>query len=78
MASKTLFETDLTALALDLRALAAAEVEAAYILEVRAYLNGETDEEPDAQLFGICHEEAQALVLEVLAIEVPEEGRRAA
>ncbi len=63
---------ELENLALDLRALAAAEVDREYVLAVREYLNGETDEEPDPALFGICLEEAQALVLEVLAVETSE------
>lgn len=62
----------------DLRALAAAEIEAAYILAVRAYVTGEADEEPDHTLYGLSLEEAQPLVLEVLAIEIPEAGRLAA
>lgn len=62
---------ELQELALDLRALATAEIEREFVLDVRAFVETGDGEIPDHTLYGLSDEEAQALVLEVLAIEVP-------
>lgn len=62
-------KNELTELALDLRALAAAEIEREFVLSVRTWLQDGEGDPPDGSLFGLSLEEVQALVLEVLAIE---------
>lgn len=58
----------------ELRALAAAEIEREYILAVRAYLQGDgLGEPPDHSLFGLSLDEAQPLILAVLATETAAE-----
>jgi hypothetical protein len=64
---------ELTELALDLRALATAEIDREYVLAVRDFLSGETEEVPEPSLYGLSDEEAQAIVLEVLLVESDEE-----
>lgn len=69
---------ELQELSLDLRALAAAEIDREYVLAVRAFLSGETEEIPEPSLYGLSQEEAQAIALQCLAVSVPEVAARAA
>lgn len=70
---------ELQELSLDLRALADAEIDREYVLAVRGFLAGDGDGEvPDPSLYGLSEEEAQAIVLSVLAVEIPETAARAA
>jgi len=65
---------ELTDHALDMRALATAEIERQYVLDVREFLSSDDGEIPDPSLYGLSQEEAQALVLEVLAVEIPRQA----
>ena len=69
---------EMTELALDLRAIADAELDAMFVLAVRDFLEGVVEEIPDPRLYGMTEEEGAKLAAEaariVLADEAAEHG----